>query len=101
MRENFQKVLQFRIIPVFTIYDDQYADPVAAGLHCAEIIFRTNAAEKVVRLPQVIVTAHIGAHPDEAAITMGRMSLRACPEVLRSKQPSYVVNPEVYERKRD
>ena len=47
-------------------------------------------------LPQVIVTAHIGAHTDEAMNRMGWMALEDCLAVLRGKKPRFLVNPEVY-----
>jgi phosphoglycerate dehydrogenase-like enzyme len=52
----------------------------------------------LLRLPQVIVTPHTGSHTDEATNAMGWMSLKACLAVLSGERPSYVVNPEVYER---
>jgi D-3-phosphoglycerate dehydrogenase / 2-oxoglutarate reductase len=48
------------------------------------------------KLPQVILTPHMGAHTDEAASAMGWMSLRDCLAVLRGEKPQHVVNPEVY-----
>ena len=47
-------------------------------------------------LPQVIVTAHIGAHTDEAMNRMGWMALEDCLAVLRGEKPRFLVNPEVY-----
>ncbi len=49
MKERFQKVLNFRIIPVVAIHDAQNANPLAdalieGGLPSAEITFRTEAA---------------------------------------------------------
>ncbi len=52
----------------------------------------------LLRLPQVIVTPHTGSHTDEATNAMGWMSLKACLAVLSGERPSYVVNPEVYDR---
>ncbi len=45
--------------------------------------------------PQVIVTAHVGAHTDEAVNRMGWMALESCLTVLRGERPAYAVNPEV------
>ena len=50
----------------------------------------------LLRLPQVIVTPHTGAHTDEAVTAMGRMALDACLAVLRGQRPAHVVNPDVY-----
>ena len=50
----------------------------------------------LLRLPQVIVTPHTGAHTDEAVNAMGRMALDACLAVLRGQRPAHVVNPDVY-----
>lgn len=50
------------------------------------------------RLPQVILTPHLGAQTDEAVEAMGRLALEACLAVLSGERPRYVVNPEVYER---
>ncbi|UCD80288.1 MAG: phosphoglycerate dehydrogenase [Desulfobacterales bacterium] len=54
----------------------------------------------LLRMPQVIVTPHMGAHTDEAVNTMGRMSLDACLAVLGGERPAHIVNPEVYEQQR-
>ena len=51
----------------------------------------------LLRLPQVIVTPHTGAHTDDAVNAMGRMALAACLAVLRGERPTHVVNPAVYE----
>jgi D-3-phosphoglycerate dehydrogenase len=51
----------------------------------------------LLRLPQVIVTPHTGAHTDDAVNAMGRMALEACLAVLRGERPAHVVNPAVYE----
>ena len=50
---NFQQALQKRIIPVVAIHDAENAHPLAdslieGGLPCAEITFRTEAAEAVI-----------------------------------------------------
>jgi phosphoglycerate dehydrogenase-like enzyme len=50
----------------------------------------------LLRLPQVMVTPHTGAHTDEAVNAMGRMALDACLAVLRGERPAHVINPEVY-----
>jgi D-3-phosphoglycerate dehydrogenase len=50
----------------------------------------------LLRLAQVIVTPHTGAHTDEAVNAMGRMALDACLAVLRGERPAHVVNPGVY-----
>lgn len=52
----------------------------------------------LLKLPQVILTPHMGAHTDEAASSMGWMSLRECLVVLRGERPQHIVNPEVYEK---
>jgi D-3-phosphoglycerate dehydrogenase len=53
----------------------------------------------LLRMPQVLVTPHMGAHTDEAVNAMGRMSLDACLAVLRGERPAHIVNPEVYEHR--
>jgi D-3-phosphoglycerate dehydrogenase / 2-oxoglutarate reductase len=50
----------------------------------------------LLRLPQVILTPHTGAHTDDAGNAMGRMVLEACLAVLRGARPAHVVNPAVY-----
>ena len=50
----------------------------------------------LLRLPQVIVTPHTGAHTDDAVNAMGRMALDACLAVLRGARPAHLVNPAVY-----
>jgi phosphoglycerate dehydrogenase-like enzyme len=50
----------------------------------------------LLRLPQVMVTPHAGAHTDEAVNAMGRMALDACLAVLRGQRPAHVINPDVY-----
>jgi phosphoglycerate dehydrogenase-like enzyme len=50
----------------------------------------------LLRLPQVIVTPHTGAHTDMAVNAMGRMALDACLAVLRGERPLHLVNPDVY-----
>jgi D-3-phosphoglycerate dehydrogenase len=52
----------------------------------------------LLKLPQVILTPHMGAHSDEAATAMGWMALEDCLAVLRGERPKHVVNPEVYAR---
>jgi 2-dehydro-3-deoxyphosphogluconate aldolase/(4S)-4-hydroxy-2-oxoglutarate aldolase len=52
MKEKFNKVIQHRIVPVVAIEDAENATPLAdalieGGLPCAEITFRTTAAEAV------------------------------------------------------
>lgn len=49
----------------------------------------------LLNLPQVIVTAHVGAHTDEAMNRMGWMAFESCLTALRGERPSYLVNPEV------
>lgn len=49
----------------------------------------------LLRLPQVIVTPHIGAHTDQAMNRMGWMALESCLAVLRGERPTHIVNPEV------
>lgn len=53
MKEKFKKVIQHRIIPVVAIEEAENATPLAdalivGGLPCAEITFRTAAAEDVI-----------------------------------------------------
>ena len=53
MIEKFKKVLDLRIIPVVAIHDANKADALAdalieGGLPCAEITFRTDAAEEAI-----------------------------------------------------
>jgi phosphoglycerate dehydrogenase-like enzyme len=65
-----------------------------AALDC----FRNEPPESdhpLLRLPQVIVTPHTGAHTDEAVNAMGRMALDACLAVLRGERPAHIVNPDV------
>jgi phosphoglycerate dehydrogenase-like enzyme len=50
----------------------------------------------LLRLPQVMVTPHTGAHTDEAVNAMDRMALDACLAVLRGQRPAHVVNPDAY-----
>jgi D-3-phosphoglycerate dehydrogenase len=50
----------------------------------------------LLRLPQVILTPHTGAHTDEAVNAMGRMALDACLAVLRGQRPAHAINPDVY-----
>jgi phosphoglycerate dehydrogenase-like enzyme len=52
----------------------------------------------LLRLPQVILTPHMGAHSDEAVTAMGWMALEDCLAVLRGERPKHIVNPEVYAR---
>ena len=54
------------------------------------------ADHPLLRLPQVMVTPHTGAHTDEAVNAMGRKALDACLAVLRGERPAHVVNPDVY-----
>jgi D-3-phosphoglycerate dehydrogenase len=54
------------------------------------------ADHPLLRLPQVMVTPHTGAHTDEAVNAMGRIALDACLAVLRGERPAHVVNPDVY-----
>jgi D-3-phosphoglycerate dehydrogenase len=54
----------------------------------------------LLRMPQVIVASHMGAHTDEAVNAMGRMSLDACLAVLRGERPAHIVNPQVYKKRR-
>ncbi|MEM6282526.1 MAG: phosphoglycerate dehydrogenase [Chloroflexota bacterium] len=41
----------------------------------------------LLKLPQVIPTPHMGAHTDDAANTMGRMSMANCLAVLKGDEP--------------
>jgi D-3-phosphoglycerate dehydrogenase len=43
------------------------------------------------KLDNLILTPHIGAHADSATNAMGRMSLNECLKVLRGEQPSFRV----------
>ena len=49
-------------------------------------------------LPQVMVTAHLGARTDEAMNRMGWMALESCLSVLRGERPLHLVNPEVFDQ---
>jgi D-3-phosphoglycerate dehydrogenase len=49
------------------------------------------ADNPLLALPQVIATAHIGAHTDGAINAMGRMALRDCLAVLGDQEPVYRV----------
>ena len=51
---------------------------------------------KLVNLPQVILTPHIGAQTDGARNAMGWMALEDCLSVLRGERPQHLVNPEIY-----
>lgn len=50
----------------------------------------------LLRMPQVVVTPHTGAHTDQAMNRMGRMALESCLAVLQGERPEHVVNPEIY-----
>ncbi|MBM4328630.1 MAG: hypothetical protein FJ118_15875 [Deltaproteobacteria bacterium] len=54
----------------------------------------------LLRLPQVIVTPHTGAHTDEAVNRMGWTALENCFAALRGDRPAHLVNPEVWEQRR-
>lgn len=54
------------------------------------------ASHPLLRLPQVVLTPHSGAHTDQAMNRMGRMALESCLAVLQGDRPEQVVNPEVY-----
>lgn len=56
-------------------------------------------ANPLLRLPNVIVTPHIGAHTDEALNQMGRMAVSNCLAALQGERPSHIVNPEVWDRR--
>jgi len=49
------------------------------------------AGNPLLALPQVIATAHMGAHTDGAINAMGRMALRDCLAVLGGQEPLYRV----------
>ena len=54
MTDIFRKIYEYGILPIITIDDPEKAAPlaetlVAAGLPCAEVTFRTTAAEKAIR----------------------------------------------------
>jgi D-3-phosphoglycerate dehydrogenase / 2-oxoglutarate reductase len=44
---------------------------------------------RLLRLPQVIPTPHMGAHTDAATDNMGSMALEACLAVLQGQQPKF------------
>jgi D-3-phosphoglycerate dehydrogenase len=48
-------------------------------------------ANRLLSLPQVIVTPHCGAHADDATNAMGRMAMADCLAVLRGEEPLYRV----------
>ena len=52
------------------------------------------------RLPNVVVTPHIGATTYESIVRMGTLAVENTLQVLRGERPAWVVNPEVYERLR-
>ncbi|MFW6070651.1 MAG: phosphoglycerate dehydrogenase [bacterium] len=46
---------------------------------------------RLLQLPQVVPTPHMGAHTDGATNNMGRMALQDCLRVLRGEKPKYRV----------
>lgn len=50
----------------------------------------------LLKLPQVILTPHIGAQTDEAVNQMGWMAVEACLAALNGERPRHVVNTQVY-----
>lgn len=66
MREKFKKVIRHRIVPVVAIKEAENATPLAealieGGLPCAEITFRTAAAEAVIETLAKRVDMQVGA----------------------------------------
>lgn len=57
------------------------------------------ADHPMLKMSQVIITPHMGAHTDEAMEAMGWMAIESCIAVLEGKRPQYVVNPQVYARR--
>ncbi len=49
------------------------------------------AGNRLLQLPQVIPTPHMGAHTDGATNAMGRMALADCLAVLQGREPRYRV----------
>lgn len=49
------------------------------------------AGNRLLQLPQVIPTPHMGSHTDGATNNMGRMALDECLAVLRGEEPQYRV----------
>ena len=49
------------------------------------------AGNRLLQLPQVIATPHMGAHTDGATNSMGWIALEDCLAVLRGEQPRYRV----------
>jgi D-3-phosphoglycerate dehydrogenase len=56
------------------------------------------SSNPLLALPQVIVTAHLGARTDEAMNKMGWMALESCLSVLRGEKPPHLVNLEVFDQ---
>ncbi len=70
-----------------------------AGLDCLSLE-PPQESNPLIKMPQVLLTPHMGAHTDEATSAMGWMSVEACLAVLRGGMPEHVVNPEVYSLRR-
>jgi D-3-phosphoglycerate dehydrogenase / 2-oxoglutarate reductase len=54
-----------------------------------------DVSNQLLRLPQVIVTPHTGAHTDDALNRMGWTALQNCLAALNGQIPDNIVNPEV------
>lgn len=54
---------------------------------------------EIVRLPNVILTPHMGAHTAEAIRRMSEMAAQSVTDLMQGRVPPYVVNPEVLTRR--
>ncbi len=50
---------------------------------------------RLLRLPQVVLTPHMASRTDDAMNQMGRIAMQDCLSVLCGQRPKHVVNPEV------
>ena len=57
-----------------------------------------SAAQKLLGFPNVVFTPHLGNRAIEGVHAVFRAALEGAVSVLRGQRPSFVVNPEVYER---
>ncbi len=51
---------------------------------------------RLLALPQVIVTPHTGSHTDESLNRMGWTAMENCLSVLKGERPPSIINPEVF-----
>jgi len=75
--------------------DALYENLISKHLRCAAIdTFKSEppaAGNKLITLPQVIITPHMGAATDNASNEMTRISIDECLAVLKGKKPNYAV----------